>query len=397
MSAHAMPAAGGTDSAAVPDAPAPRDASSTAATPPRYALAFDVGGTDIKTAFVAPDATIIKSANIATARGGAEALVAQLHEHYGCMRRQLESGHIRTPEGAPLSPSQVCNAVGVAIPGLVDESRGMTIKSANLGWGSFPMRQALEDTLGVPVMLGHDLRSGALGEARFTGRRNCVFVAIGTGIAAGIVLDGQVLNRGGTSGEIGQILFPNPDRGYPSRNGDPDLSIMKPVEQIASAAFTGQRYATLAELSGETPDSKEVFAREREGDPIAHHVVETGIAALGYALAATIATLGDLEVIIGGGQSKEGPAYLKRLQAATAAHLVNLPEPRFSLARFGSRAQLLGAAARVFAHEGIALNVDQTSEAAEPGAANSEQNGISPRAAVNSPFPADSPARRGTS
>ncbi|NMW60312.1 ROK family protein [Mobiluncus mulieris] len=384
MSTDTSPA-GGAGGAATVGTAASRGANPNEPTPPRYALAFDVGGTNIKMALVAPNASLVELPSVKTTQGGAEALVAQLGEEYNRIQAQLAEGTILTPSAKTLTSGNICKAVGVAIPGLVDESTGMTIKSANLGWGRFPMRDALAQALGAPVLLGHDLRSATLGEARFTGRRDCIFIAIGTGIAAGIFLDGQVLNRGATSGEIGQVLFPNPDLDYaagkasselaegataktanrgrfltpmPSDGGDMRLTprAAVPLEQLASAAFTGRRYAALAGLDT-PPGSKAVFAREREGDAAAHHVVETGTAALAQALAAMIATLGDLEVIIGGGQSKEGPAYLERLRAATTARLVNLPEPRFSLARFGSRAQLLGAAARVFDHEGIATQV----------------------------------------
>ncbi|EEJ54908.1 Putative fructokinase [Mobiluncus mulieris] len=360
MSTDTSPA-GGAGGAATVGTAASRGANPNEPTPPRYALAFDVGGTNIKMALVAPNASLVELPSVKTTQGGAEALVAQLSEEYDRIQAQLAEGTILTPSTETLTSENICKAVGVAIPGLVDESTGMTIKSANLGWGRFPMRDTLAQALGTPVLLGHDLRSGALGEARFTGRRDCIFVAIGTGIAAGIVLDGQVLNRGATSGEIGQVLFPNPDRQYLSESENLGSHLMNPpemlpLEQLASAAFTGRRYAALAGLDT-PPGSKAVFAREREGDAAAHHVVETGTAALAQALAAMIATLGDLEVIIGGGQSKEGPAYLERLRAATTARLVNLPEPRFSLARFGSRAQLLGAAARVFDYEGIATQV----------------------------------------
>ncbi|NMX10899.1 ROK family protein [Mobiluncus mulieris] len=360
MSTDTSPA-GGAEGATTVGTAASRGANPNEPTPPRYALAFDVGGTNIKMALVAPDASLVELPSVKTTQGGAEALVAQLGEEYNRIQAQLAEGTILTPSAKTLTSGNICKAVGVAIPGLVDESTGMTIKSANLGWGRFPMRDALAQALGAPVLLGHDLRSATLGEARFTGRRDCIFIAIGTGIAAGIFLDGQVLNRGATSGEIGQVLFPNPDRQYLSESENFGSHLMNPpemlpLEQLASAAFTGRRYAALAGLDT-PPGSKAVFAREREGDAAAHHVVETGTAALAQALAAMIATLGDLEVIIGGGQSKEGPAYLERLRAATTARLVNLPEPRFSLARFGSRAQLLGAAARVFDHEGIATQV----------------------------------------
>ncbi|EFU81490.1 MULTISPECIES: ROK family protein [Mobiluncus] len=320
---------------------------------PVYALAFDVGGTDTKVAFVSNRGSLVKLPTLPTSTGGAVGLIAQINDQYLQIQQALRQGKIRDADGTALPVARVCQAVGVGVPGVMVEDTGMTITSANLGWGRFPMRDRLEEALGCSLALGHDVRSGALGEALFTGRKECFFVAIGTGISAGIVLNGQVLNRSGFSGEIGQILLPNPDLNYLGKATAPipAQATHLPLERIASAEYTARRYALLKGLSPETarPTSRDVFQREREGDQCAHHVIETATQALGVVLAASLATLGDLEVIVGGGQSQEGPAYLERLRQATATHLVNLPEPKFSLSRFGSQAQLLGVAAQAFA------------------------------------------------
>lgn len=325
---------------------------------PRYALAFDVGGTDTKIGFVSREGSLLKLPSVPTARGGASGLVEQLRLLHLEIEHSLQDGEIHHPDGQPLGVKEVCSTLGVAVPGLIDEESGMTIRSANLGWKDFPMRDALSQALQTSVALGHDVRSGALGEALFTARGNCFFVAIGTGISAGIVWNGRLLNRGGTTGEIGQVLFSNPDLAILKNRPAPrDLPTVLPLERIASAKSMSRRYALVTGMAegSEPPTSKEVFSLERAGDEAAHHVVDSGIACLGKVLASSLATLGNLEIIIGGGQSKEGPDYLQRIQEATLRHLVNLPEPKFSLARFGSRAQLLGVGAQAFEKAGIPL------------------------------------------
>lgn len=320
---------------------------------PVYALAFDVGGTDTKVAFVSNSGSLATLPTLTTSTGGAVGLIDQIAGQYSQIQQALHRGEIRRPDGKAVTAEQVCGVVGVGVPGVMVEDTGMTITSANLGWGSFPMRDRLGEALGAPIALGHDVRSGALGEALFTGRQECFFVAIGTGISAGIVLNGRVLNRSGSSGEIGQVLLPNPDLNYLEKAAAPvsTQATRLPLERIASAEYTARRYALLKGISPQTtrPTSKDVFLREREGDECAHHVIETATQALGAVLAASLATLGNLDVIVGGGQSKEGPTYLERLRQATLSHLVNLPEPHFSLSNFGSQAQLLGIAAQAFA------------------------------------------------
>ena len=127
MSTDTSPA-GGAEGAATVGTAASRGANPNEPTPPRYALAFDVGGTNIKMALVAPDASLVELPSVKTTQGGAEALAAQLSEEYDRIQAQLAGGTILTPSTETLTSENICKAVGVAIPGLVDESTGMTIK-----------------------------------------------------------------------------------------------------------------------------------------------------------------------------------------------------------------------------------------------------------------------------
>lgn len=104
---------------------------------------------------------------------------------------------------------------GVVVPGIVDDELQRAVWSANIGWRDLPLAALLEERSGLPVTLGHDVRAGgaaecALGAAR--GARNVLFVAIGTGIAAALVCDGEPIRAGGYAGELGHVVVESGER-----------------------------------------------------------------------------------------------------------------------------------------------------------------------------------------
>lgn len=106
------------------------------------------------------------------------------------------------------------NAIGFGIPGLVDADKGIGIASVNLGWNNVHVQTGLESRLGIRCVIDNDVRVGALGEALFGAARglsNLVYLNIGTGISAVILLDGKFfMGVNGLAGEIGHaVLIPD--------------------------------------------------------------------------------------------------------------------------------------------------------------------------------------------
>jgi glucokinase len=221
--------------------------------------------------------------------------------------------------------------VGVAVPGIVDDT-GVGRLSVTMGWRDVPVREPLEERLGVPVTVGHDVRTGAVAEATFGaagGADSSLFVPIGTGLSAAVVIHG-VIHPGATfrAGEIGQI-FVGPG---------------KTLETVASARAISERYAALSGRSVGSVDAREVASLVREGDPIATNVWSTGVAALARVVAAAVATL-DVEVlVIGGGLGRSGETLTAPLAEALAAELPWRELPRIVTARFAADAGFVGAA-----------------------------------------------------
>src|SRR5262249_22684840 len=158
-------------------------------------LAFDVGGTDLKAALIDGDGRIVQVARRKTPLDGertGDAVVAVVAEAAAA----LAAGH---PEVRPA-------AAGLLVPGHVDDEAGIGIFAENLGWRDYPFRDRAAAELGIPVSFSHDVRGAGEAEHRLGAAapyRDVLVVAIGTGIAAAVFLDGRLHTGRGMAGELG--------------------------------------------------------------------------------------------------------------------------------------------------------------------------------------------------
>ncbi|MFB7154607.1 ROK family protein, partial [Streptomyces virginiae] len=152
----------------------------------KHVIALDVGGTGMKAALVAADGTLLHEARRATGRErGPDAVVETIQDFAAEL---LATGRERFGRAA--------SAAGVAVPGIVDADHGIAVYAANLGWRDVPLRALLTARLGgIPVALGHDVRTGGLAEGRIGAGRGAdrfLFVPLGTGIAGAIGIAGRI-------------------------------------------------------------------------------------------------------------------------------------------------------------------------------------------------------------
>ncbi|HET9060763.1 MAG TPA: ROK family protein, partial [Acidimicrobiales bacterium] len=248
-------------------------------------------------------------------------------------------------------------AVGVGLPGFVDEEAGLVEYAANLGWRKVAAASVLSGMCGIPVALGHDVRLGGRAEGRLGaagGVRDYLFIALGTGIASALTLGGQ--QRRGPSalaGEIGHVVaIPG---GPPCGCGGRGC-----LEQVASASGVGREYrrrclelsptslpaSASGPLVGLPPvvTSAEVLEMAREGDLVAQEVWAQAVQYLGQAIAFAHGCVELEVVVIGGGMAKAGAQLMEPLEASVRSHLPCTPAPRLALAQLGDEAASLGAA-----------------------------------------------------
>jgi glucokinase len=297
-------------------------------------VALDVGGTGMKCALVRPDGTVHHSERHPTlAERGPAAVTAHILD--------VAAGLADRARADGLDPI----AVGIAVPGVVDEVNGVAVWSSNVGFRDVPIRDLLTAKLGLPAALGHDVRVGGIAEARLgagRGQRHVLFVAIGTGIAAAFVLDGAgYAGAHGAAGEVGHIVV---------RPGGPACPCggQGCLEANASARAIGLRYA---ELSGMTRTTAlDVVTRAAAGEPLAGMVWSEAVEALADGLV-TCQGLYDVSILVlGGGLAEAGDALLGPLRDAFRQKITFHRMPEIVRAELGDTAGCLGAALLAMDH-----------------------------------------------
>ncbi|GGR87144.1 sugar kinase [Streptomyces nojiriensis] len=297
--------------------------------PVKHVIALDVGGTGMKAALVADDGTLLHEARRATGRErGPDAVVETIQEFAAEL---LDTGRERF--GRPAS------AAGVAVPGIVDAEHGIAVYAANLGWRDVPMRALLSSRLGgIPVALGHDVRTGGLAEGRIGAGRGAdrfLFVPLGTGIAGAIGIAGRIeAGAHGYAGEIGHIVV---------RPGGPACGCGQHgcLETLASAAAVSRAWAAASGDPGaDAADCAEAVA---SGDARAREVWLAAIGALADGLVTAITLLDPRTLIIGGGLAEAGETLFTPLRTAVEERVTFQRLPHIVPAALGDTAGCLGA------------------------------------------------------
>ena len=274
---------------------------------PAYTVGLDIGGTKILGALLDPQGDVVATVRRSTVHG-ADGLVAGA---VLAVREVVGSGGI---ELAALA------GVGLGIPGIVDHRSGTVKHAVNLGVhdDELPLAELLSAELGgVPVVVENDLNVAAVGAAHVLERsvddaggsrdhEDLAFLALGTGLASGLVLDGQ-LRRGvsGAAGEIGHI----------------------PVDPLGPECPCGQRGCLERFASGKAleaawpsrhgkPSPVELFEAARAGDEQAIVVKDRFADATASAVRLLVLTTDVRHVVLGGGVAQLGTELLDAVQDA---------------------------------------------------------------------------------
>ncbi|MFI6657347.1 ROK family protein [Streptomyces sp. NPDC050523] len=294
----------------------------------RHVIALDVGGTGMKAALVAADGELLHQARRATGRERGPDAVVETILDFAAELSAYGAGRFGEPAAA----------AGVAVPGIVDADRGIASYSANLGWRDVPLRDRLSARLGVPVALGHDVRTGGLAEGRIgagKGADRFLFIPLGTGIAGAIGIAGRVeAGAHGFAGEIGHIVV-RPG-GSPCPCGQTGC-----LERYASAAAVSETWA--AACGDPDADAADCAKAVASGDPNAVRVWQDAIDALADGLVTALTLLDPRTLIIGGGLAEAGETLFTPLRDAVRQRVTFQKLPSIVPAALGDTAGCLGA------------------------------------------------------
>ncbi|MCD5311668.1 ROK family protein [Kineosporia babensis] len=276
---------------------------------------LDIGGSKVLAVAVEiaePDgrAEVIESVRLSTGLGpegvvdtaarALEALAERLSDR-GAGRSASDPLPARPGRVVP-PPRDLFSGVGIGIPGLVDAARGHITHAVNLGVGpgGLPLAERLGRRLDLPVVVENDVNAAALGAAAHLrlGRVDMAYLSIGTGIAAGVVLDGE-LRRGphNAAGEIGHI---------PVDSAGPVCSCGQRgcLESVASGSAIAERWSTRP--GSDLPSGQDLFAAAADGDPSAKALREEVADSLAAGVRMLALTVDVDLVVLGGGVAEIG-------------------------------------------------------------------------------------------
>ncbi len=291
-----------------------------------YVVAVDVGGTEIKSALVDSDLNLIATINAPTPKAD---------------KTGVETVKAIVELVSEFSKQQTVSAVGLAVPGALDEPAGTSRWSGNLQWNNLPIRDLLAKAINMPVAFGHDVRTAAVAEIRSgaaKGARNAIFIPVGTGIAAALIIDGEIRSAEGYSGEIGHI---NVNGKYPCVCGKFGC-----LEPASSTLAISKAYAADSGKTGVT--TEEIYKLVVAGDPIATQVWNDATSAMARACEILITILAPEVIVFGGGLSNAGETFLKPIREYLDSSLTFQRKPRLEIAHYKSQAGAIGCAMLAF-------------------------------------------------
>jgi glucokinase len=253
-----------------------------------------------------------------------------------------------------LAEKHPLEGAGVCVPGIYHASRG-TVWAPNIsGWEDYPLREELRSALGERTRLTIDSDRAAyiLGETwrgAATGARDAVFLAVGTGIGAGILTGGGVLRgHGDVAGAIGWLALDRPFAARYIRHGCFEDQASGPGLVRVARDLMGRdgRYeGALRRRSPDELDAGAIFAAYEQGDPIATRVLDNAVELWGMAAANLVSLLNPEIIVFGGGVFGPAAQLLDRIriEAGRWAQPIAIQQVRFVSSALGSDAGLYGA------------------------------------------------------
>jgi predicted NBD/HSP70 family sugar kinase len=234
--------------------------------------------------------------------------------------------------------------IGIGLPGPVDFDTGRPINPPAMpGWDQADVARMFVDVTSCPVLVDNDARIMALGEHRVArrGDRHMMFVKIGSGIGAGVIIDGEIL-RGerGAAGDIGHFVVA-PDSDEVCRCGNRGC-----LDAVAGGWAIARRMGDAA------PTPPEVVRLARDGDPEATGQVRSSGRLVGVAVAKAVNLLNPTSVVIGGKLAEADDQVFAAVREAIYSESTPIASRYLdiSLTQLGHMAGVVGAAHMVIDH-----------------------------------------------
>ncbi len=306
-----------------------------------YSIGIDVGGTKISAALFTPEGKMSSRSKIPIDTSHPDKINSQIV----AMVKGLES--VDDKNGAEI------RAIGIAIPGIVYHTSGKVWAPNIPGWEHYPLRENLRREITTPLVLDSDRSAYVLGEqwcgiAR--GLKDVVFLAVGTGIGAGIIVDGN-LCRGSEdiAGAVGWFaLDPLFREEYAEMGCFEAEASGNSVARKAIQLIREGELSLMLDLADGNPDditSETVAEAARKDDVLAQKVIDSTIKYLSMGIANIVSILNPQMIVLGGGLFQAGDLFLDpiRKEFRRWAQPMAAKNVKIELSSLGEDAGLYGA------------------------------------------------------
>lgn len=299
-------------------------------------LGVDLGGTEMYGAISDLGGNVLDEARLGRRGSSGE-------ESFNCLASLIE----KLLASAKLKRRNI-RGIGVGAPGITAHNEGIVTWSFALNWKDFPLKERLAKRYKLPVIVDNDVNLAALGELWFgagQNTRNMILIAAGTGVGAGIILEGA-LYRGANeaSGEIGYMIT---GREFFGKNHI-DFGALESVASSAGIVERAKRHLSAQDQNaGSAADllSEDVFTAARKGEAWAWKTINETVDYLAIAVANLTVTF-DPELIVLGGGIAHSADLLARPILERIEGMIPSP-PKLIVSTLGQRATVMGAIANV--------------------------------------------------
>ncbi|HKT12553.1 MAG TPA: ROK family transcriptional regulator [Terriglobia bacterium] len=299
-----------------------------------YVVGVDIGTSLVRFAIADLDGEIAGKADVATHSHSTPDHVVSL---IGTGIRKLQARH--------KIPGKKLMAVAVGVPGITDIQKGIVLSAPILPqWQSVPLRDILAKEVGTRTVVENDVNLAALGEGRWGiahGVKNFVFLTVGSGIGAGIFINGHLYHGADwAAGEIGYLYVPGTE--------ESPLTILKPgpLEDMIGARAIENAWRKLGGQDGESgrhaPELSggDILDLAEKGDPVAGRILQQTARILADAITNICVVLNPSLVVLGGRVGSR-PALFK-----ATSRIIEFNEfcrPRIAVSTLTNEAVVLGA------------------------------------------------------
>lgn len=303
----------------------------------KYGFGVDIGGTTVKIGLFETTGTLLDKWEIKTnTENNGESILPDIVASINAKMQEkgIAEGDVQ--------------GIGVSVPGPVFAD-GTVNRCVNLGWGVFNAKEKMAELTPIRSEFGNDANSAALGEmwqGGAKGYKNVIMATLGTGVGAGVIIDGKIVaGTHGAGGELGHMCVNEEETDtcgcgkkgcleqYTSANG-----ITRMTKKRLAADNTPTRLRDLPEVN-----SKEIFDLAKAGDQVAMEQVEELGHILGKALATACCVVDPEIVVLGGGVSKAGQILIDVVEKNFKKYCFHAcSSTKFALASLGNDAGMYG-------------------------------------------------------